>query len=336
MTNPFGSMFEAGMFPGVITTLSYWYRTDEIGRPMLWYFSISNLSTIIGSLICYGASFMDGLRGSSGWRWAFILEGVATIFFSGVIFVVLPDFPKSPRSQKWLTPREQQFLEARLPPNAPSTAEPSWNTKEAWIAFKSPTTWAFLFDQTLMNLSSYALSWYMPTIIAGLGFAKLPNSLLLNIPPAVAGTFVCYVLFFTVEARGAFYAACVLSQFFVNSYYVPYWSWRTSIMSGATGASFAIGLQSSIAQLGSTIGPQFFQSKWAYNRYRNSFLIGLAITVAALLSNVWTWWLTRDIERSVVQVRKATLKAKREGKAFTGYDDIDVLGDKKIKNASWF
>ena len=191
------SMFEAGMFPGVITTLSYWYRTDEIGRPMVWYFTISNLSTIIGSLVCYGASFMDGMRGLSGWRWAFILEGVGTILFAGIIFIVLPDFPKSPRSKRWLTPREQQFLEARLPPNAPATADPSWNTKEAWIAFTSPATWAFLFDQTLMNLGNYALSWYLPTIIAGLGFTKLPNSLLLNIPPAAAGIgaiFICLLI----------------------------------------------------------------------------------------------------------------------------------------------
>ncbi|KAF2788032.1 putative vitamin H transporter [Melanomma pulvis-pyrius CBS 109.77] len=357
-------MFEAGMFPGVITTLSYWYRTDEIGRAMVWFFTISNLSTIIGSLICYGASFMDGLQTLSGWRWAFILEGVATILFAGVIFLVLPDFPKSPRSSTWLSPREQQFLEARLPPNAPATADPSWNTKEAWIAFTSPATWAFLLDQTLMNLGNYALSWYLPTIIAGLGFAKLPNSLLLNIPPAAAGigaificllitsrawaprpflcictvmgTIICFILFFTVSSRGSLYAACVLSQFFMASYYVPYWSWRTSIMSGSTGASFAIGLQSSIAQLGSTVGPQIFQSKWAYNRYKNSFIIGTAITLGALATNLWTWWLTKDIERRVLEVRRSTLKGRKEGKAYQGVDDIDVLGDDKIKNRSWW
>jgi hypothetical protein len=79
-------MFKAGMFPVVITTLSYWYRTDEIGRPMVWYFTISNFSTIVGSLICYGASFMNGAQSLSNWRWVFILEGVAKVLFAGVIF----------------------------------------------------------------------------------------------------------------------------------------------------------------------------------------------------------------------------------------------------------
>lgn len=164
---------------------------------MVWYFTISNLSTIVGSLICYGASFMNGMRGLSGWRWALILEGVATVLFAAIIYLVLPDFPKSPRSGSWLTPREQQFLEARLPPHDPATADPSWNTKEAWVAFTSPTTWAFLFDQTLKNLGNYVLSRYLPTIIAGLGFARLPNSLLLNIPPAAAcigAIFICLLI----------------------------------------------------------------------------------------------------------------------------------------------
>ncbi|KAL2204697.1 putative vitamin H transporter [Sarocladium strictum] len=357
-------MLEAGMFPAVITTLSFWYRTDEIGRPILVYFSIAQFSSIFGSLACYGTSFMNGLQGLSGWRWAFILEGIATVLLSIVIYFVLPDFPKSKRSNSWLTPREQQFIEARLPPHAPATADSSWNTQDAIIALKSPTTWGFLFDQTLMNLSLYALNWILPSIIAGLGFAGLPSSLLLNIPPAAAGivamgicvlvtsrawaprplicvvvvfgAVVCYILFFTVSNTGALYFACILSQFFGASYYVPYWSWRTSIMSGSTGAAFAIGLQSSIAQLGAVVGPQFFPAKWAADRYRNSYLIGLVITIAALLSNLWTWWLTRKIERQIQKVRRSTLQANKEGKGYTGESDIDVLNDPYIKNRKWW
>lgn len=107
-------------------------------------------------------------------------------------------------------------------------------------------------------------------------------------------------------------------------------------MSGSTGAAFAIGLQSSVAQLGAAIGPQFFQAKWAHNRYRNSFFIGFAITLAALVTNLWTWWLTRKIERQIQKVRRNTLKARKEGKAYTGEVDIDVLGDENIKNRRWW
>ena len=164
----------------------------------------------------------------------------------------------------------------------------------------------------------------------------LSSSLITNHSCTVLGTIICFILFFTISSRGGIYAACVLSQFFMASYYVPYWSWRTSVMSGATGASFAVGLQSSIAQLGSTVGPQIFQSKWAYNRYRNSFIIGMCFALGALATNLWTWWLTKNIEKKVVQVRKSTLRGRAEGKAYNGLEDIDVLGDEKIKNRSWW
>ncbi|KAL5333846.1 hypothetical protein BJX70DRAFT_403184 [Aspergillus crustosus] len=197
-----------------------------------------------------------------------------------------------------------------------------------------------------MNLGNYALTWYLPTVITTLGFASLPNNLLLNIPPAAAGiiamcictlftsralvarpllciitvldSMLCFILFFTLTSRAGLYTACILSQFFINSYYVPYWSWRTATLSGATGAAFAIGLQSSIAQLGSVVGPQIFQSKWAYNRYRNSFIIGFCFVAAALVANLWTWWLTRDVERGVVRVRREVLRERKRGGAFSG------------------
>ncbi|KAF4464301.1 high-affinity nicotinic acid transporter [Fusarium albosuccineum] len=182
-----GSLFEAGMFPGVVTTLTYWYRTDEFGRPMMWFFGISNLSGIIGSLLCYGISYMDGSQGLSAWRWVYIIQGVLTILFAGIIFFVMPDFPKSPRSSSWLTKREREFIEARLPLNTPTTGDKNFDRKEVWHAFSSPVVWSFLLCQTFMNLSLYGFNWYLPTIITNFGFVGLPANQLLNIPPVIAG-----------------------------------------------------------------------------------------------------------------------------------------------------
>ena len=137
-------MAKAGMFPGVITHLAYWYRTDEFSRPMVWFFAISNLAGIVGSLLCYGISYMNGLQGLSAWRWVFIFEGLLTIILSGFIFWILPDLPKLPRSKSWLTEREQELIEARLPLNAPATGEKIFDWKEAWHAFRSPTVYGFM------------------------------------------------------------------------------------------------------------------------------------------------------------------------------------------------
>lgn len=62
-------MMEAGMFPGLAVQLCSWYRADEIQKPFMWMFAIQNTSGIVGSLIAYGVSYMNGLGGLSAWRW---------------------------------------------------------------------------------------------------------------------------------------------------------------------------------------------------------------------------------------------------------------------------
>jgi MFS family permease len=36
----FLGMMEAGFFPGVVAQLSAWYRSDEMGKPIMWYVAL--------------------------------------------------------------------------------------------------------------------------------------------------------------------------------------------------------------------------------------------------------------------------------------------------------
>lgn len=115
------------------------------------------------------------------------------------------------------------------------------------------------------------------------------------------GMIIAFILFFAVSATPGLYVACMLGTFFVNIYYIPFISWRSATMRGATGTAFAWGLQNSIGQLGGVIGPQLFQSKWAYNRYKNSFAIALAGVVAAIGTNLACWWWTNKQEKEELE-----------------------------------
>lgn len=75
-------MFEAGMFPGVMLQLSSWYRTDEMARPVAWFFTIQNFSNVVGSLLCYGISYMNGVGGLSAWRWYVFSIFIEKAYFS--------------------------------------------------------------------------------------------------------------------------------------------------------------------------------------------------------------------------------------------------------------
>src|SRR5450631_1802454 len=83
---------EAGFLPGVIVYLTHWFRYEDRGKAVAFFYAANPLSYVIGSPIAgllLGISWL-GLR---GWRWLFILEGIPAIV-SGVITIFnLPDCP---------------------------------------------------------------------------------------------------------------------------------------------------------------------------------------------------------------------------------------------------
>ncbi|TVY91632.1 putative transporter [Lachnellula willkommii] len=310
-----------------------------------------------GSLLAYGISYMDGLCGMSAWQWVYLLEGITTILFAIVVFFVLPDYPKSPRSNKWLTPREQEYLELRLSENAPKTEDAAFNTAEILESLRNPRTYAFMLSQILTNLGGYGLSWQLPTVTTSLGFAGLPRNQLLNIPPAAASVlaiifagwfqkrayttrpafimFICAgaLVFFIVLAstrdKYAVYIACVFGTMFYSVYFIPFWAWRSSTLAGTTGTAFTLAFQSCVGQVGGVIGPQLFRSKYAHNGYKVPFAICAAAIGAGWLASAWTWWLTRNVEWDVRRIRRLRIKSEKEGKVFAD-DDVKVFEERRF------
>ena len=90
----------------------------------------------------------------------FLLEGVATVAFGIVVYFCLPDYPRSKRTEKWLTPREQEFVELRLASNAPKTSDASFTMKEALDTLKDPRLWSFMIMQVLMNIANFGMTWF--------------------------------------------------------------------------------------------------------------------------------------------------------------------------------
>lgn len=69
-------MMEAGLFPGLAAQICSWYRSDEMGKPIMWMFGFQNCAGIVGSILAYGISYMNGLGGLSAWQWYVVLPCV--------------------------------------------------------------------------------------------------------------------------------------------------------------------------------------------------------------------------------------------------------------------
>lgn len=54
---------------------------------------------------------MNGVQGKAGWRWIFIIEGIITIAISGLVWLLVPDFPEK---STFLRANEKEYLLYKL------------------------------------------------------------------------------------------------------------------------------------------------------------------------------------------------------------------------------
>ena len=87
-----------------------WYKRDEAQLRFSLFFGSATLAGAFGSLLASAIQAMNGIRGYSGWRWIFMLEGIATCVLACTAYLVISDFPED---ASWLTAEEKKFMTKR-------------------------------------------------------------------------------------------------------------------------------------------------------------------------------------------------------------------------------
>jgi MFS family permease len=102
---------EAGFFPAATYLLTIWYKRLELQSRMAVFYSAASFSGAFSGLLAFALQQMSGIGGLSGWRWIFIIEGLATVAVGTSCFWLLPD---SPETASFMKPEERRFLAWRL------------------------------------------------------------------------------------------------------------------------------------------------------------------------------------------------------------------------------
>lgn len=84
-----------------------------------------------------------------------------------------------------------------------------------------------------------------------------------------------------------------------------------------------------MGQVGGVIGPQLFQSRYAYNGYRVPFAICATAIGLGWVASTWTWWLTKNVEFDVKRIRRLRIKAEKNGRVFAE-DDVRVFEEREF------
>ncbi|KAF2009144.1 MFS general substrate transporter [Aaosphaeria arxii CBS 175.79] len=108
--------FEGTAWPGYYTQISQWYTPSEVALRMAIY----NIAQPAGAMLSgamQGAlsSNFEGVHGRSGWRWAFLINGVCTIGVALAAFLILPGYPDRPNplAKFYMKPRHYEIALAR-------------------------------------------------------------------------------------------------------------------------------------------------------------------------------------------------------------------------------
>jgi Major Facilitator Superfamily len=186
-------------FPGALFLLSSWYTHKELALRTSILYAGSLLSGGFGGLVGAGVQYgLDGAKGIPSWRWLFIIEAAITIFFAITALFILPDFP---HTTKFLSGQEKAIATHRLETSSGNNDTERGpllsGVKMACIDYK---VWLLALI-VITKTSAGAVTSFIPTLVATLGYNKV-NSLLLVAPPYVFATIIALAVSHSSDKRG--------------------------------------------------------------------------------------------------------------------------------------
>ncbi|WP_338593390.1 MFS transporter [Bacillus safensis] len=270
---------EAGLFPGIILYLTYWFRAKERASTIAMFMTAIAVSYIIGAPV--STLIIDHIHWMNlpGWRWMFIIEGAPAVILGFVTYFYLTDRPEQ---AKWLTAEEKNWLISELRKDEELREKKGQQTTSHKTALTDPKLWYLALIYFVYTAGTLGVGYWMPQIIKGLssylsntqiGFiATIPYiiaSIVMNywsrrsdrtgerrmhtaLPLLVAGLTLLSVGMVSNPFIAMIFITISLAAMYC--FKGPFWSLPTMILSPAT-VAVGIAVINSIGSLGGFVGP---------------------------------------------------------------------------------
>lgn len=267
---------EAGLFPGVVLLLTYWFPAATRTRYLaLFMLAIPVSGIIIGPFSAITVSVFGGALGLAGWQWLFIVQGLPALVLGVIALLVLDD---NPAAAKWLTVPERALLQHAV---GEVHRPPPWR-QELRIALKEPGIWAptlcsFFLIATAVSVGIWGPQFMqdlLSTDMRGIGATYAGISLAATIGMIWIGAIVdrtgqrekALLVLLGIGALAFLAAACMTARPVLavlaigigavcyQASFPVFWGCVTPRLAPA-GAAAAIALINSVGNLGGALGP---------------------------------------------------------------------------------
>jgi MFS family permease len=165
-----------GLLQAAPLYLSLWYKVTELGTRGAIFFSVSSLAGACNGLIAYGLeNNFSNSPPFKPWQWLFLIEGIMSVGFSLIVWLLLPPVPE--RVRLGFTVEEKRIAIARSV-QAFNTLDAKINKSHIGAVFKQPFIYFMIiaYSGTIIGMSS--LTNFMPSIIQGMGYSSVNAQLM--------------------------------------------------------------------------------------------------------------------------------------------------------------
>jgi len=152
---------EAGLFPGVMLYLTYWFGRADRARAVGYFLLGVCIANIVSGPLGGALLEMDGVAGVKGWQWLFVVEGLPAVALAFVVWKKLPD---GPESAPWLTPAQAHEVRRRLDRETTGARGHSF-----LAAMRDPQVWLAIFIYFCHQIAIYTVIFFLPGIIGTYG-----------------------------------------------------------------------------------------------------------------------------------------------------------------------
>ncbi|KAM5540145.1 hypothetical protein V8D89_006285 [Ganoderma adspersum] len=304
-------MFEAGLFPGMVYVLTFWYRPEERALRIALILASATLGGAFGGAIAYGVGKLNSAHSIEAWRYLFIIEGAPSCAGAFLVWFFFPDYPET---VSWLSEEQRELAVSRLQGVA-SLGHHRITWAEAKETLQDYRLYVHYLTYITISVPFSSMSLFSPTIVSGLGYEGL-NAQLFTVPPyAIAfvitvtvawvsdkyeiRTLGCSISMLIAGAcflvEGALpaesfklrYVFFIIALSFAFACIPPLLSWLTANLRGTGAATLAVPLNVSIGQIGQIIGVYIYKANespgYPTGHYTNAgFLLVGALAVLSL------------------------------------------------------
>lgn len=316
-----------------------------------YFYCASALSGAFSGLLAAGIAEMDGIAGLEGWRWIFLLEGMATVVLGVACFFLLIDTPAL--STRWLNPEEIRFLELSMfiKQGGGFQEESTVRWKDIRMVLTNWRVYVQAYFLLCQSALSYGTKFTLPSITKAMGFSNT-NAQLTSAPPYVAAAIsaivfakisdrffwrmpfvaipmvivtVAYSIMISLNGqleakKGVAYFAVVLAVIGIYPIQAAAASWNANNIAPSSRRAIGIALMNCVGNVGGIVGSFMYLEK-EKPKYYTGFGLSLAFGGTGLIVAFLLEW-----SYKIANARKA--KIAEEAKRKYTEEELFDMGDR--------